>query len=76
MWKIFSSFEMTLIVVNITGVGVSDVREKFLGKGFSSNYMMTIGVEFALKEVTISDLSSFLINTLKISLCLLELFNN
>ncbi|MFX0087902.1 MAG: hypothetical protein ACFFAU_19780, partial [Candidatus Hodarchaeota archaeon] len=33
---------MTLIVVNIAGAGASDVREKFLGKGFTSNYMMTI----------------------------------
>jgi GTPase SAR1 family protein len=29
------------------------LREKYLGKGFSSNYMTTIGSEFALKEMNI-----------------------
>jgi len=48
---------MPLIVVNIAGAGASYVREKFLGKGFSSNYMMTIGAEVALKEATIGDVS-------------------
>jgi GTPase SAR1 family protein len=48
---------MPLIVVNIAGAGASYVREKFLGKGFSSNYMMTIGAEFALKEATIGEVS-------------------
>ncbi|MFX0208823.1 MAG: hypothetical protein ACFFDT_22765 [Candidatus Hodarchaeota archaeon] len=33
----------------------TDLRERYLGKGFSSHYMRSIGVDFALYEKTISD---------------------
>ena len=32
-------------------VGKTAIRERFLGKGFQSNYMMTIGADFAVKEI-------------------------
>lgn len=48
---------MSLIVVNLAGAGSTDVRKKFLGKGFNGRYMMTIGADFALKEVSIGDSS-------------------
>jgi GTPase SAR1 family protein len=46
---------MALMIINIAGAGASEVREKFLGKSFDSNRMMTIGAEFALKEAIIKD---------------------
>ena len=38
-------------------VGKTAIRERYLGKGFQSNYMMTIGADFAVKEIvgTIED---------------------
>ncbi|MHA2347877.1 MAG: hypothetical protein ACXACP_14240 [Candidatus Hodarchaeales archaeon] len=45
-----------LVVVNIAGAGSSDVREKYL-EGFRSNYMMTIGAEFANKKMKIRNKS-------------------
>lgn len=32
-------------------VGKTAIRERYLGKGFQSNYMMTIGADFAVKEI-------------------------
>lgn len=34
--------------------GKTKLREKFLGRGFSANYLLTIGADFALKQVNIS----------------------
>lgn len=33
-------------------VGKTAIRERYLGKGFQSNYMMTIGADFAVKEIS------------------------
>ncbi|UCH32833.1 MAG: GTP-binding protein [Candidatus Bathyarchaeota archaeon] len=35
-------------------VGKTALRERYLGKGFSSNYIMTIGADFAVKQVNIA----------------------
>lgn len=32
-------------------VGKTAIRERYLGKGFQANYMMTIGADFAVKEI-------------------------
>lgn len=34
--------------------GKTKLREKFLGRGFSPNYLLTIGADFALKQVHIT----------------------
>jgi small GTP-binding protein len=36
-------------------VGKTALRERYLGKGFSSNYIMTIGADFAVKAVTVGE---------------------
>jgi GTPase SAR1 family protein len=46
-----------LVTVGFAGVGSSEVRENYLGKGFSSNYMMTVGADFANKNMNIRDKS-------------------
>lgn len=35
------------------GVGKTAIRERYLGKGFRSNYMLTIGADFAMRDDTI-----------------------
>ena len=39
------------------GVGKSAIRERFLGRAFKSNYLATIGADFATKSITINDIS-------------------
>lgn len=36
-------------------VGKTAIRERYLGKGFQSTYMMTIGADFAIKEQEIEN---------------------
>lgn len=35
------------------GVGKTAIRERYLGKGFKANYLMTIGADFAMRDDTI-----------------------
>jgi small GTP-binding protein len=49
------SFLMKIVLAGDGAVGKTALRERYLGKGFSSNYMMTIGADFALKEANIRD---------------------
>ncbi|MHA1214728.1 MAG: GTP-binding protein [Candidatus Hodarchaeales archaeon] len=49
------SFLMKIVLAGDGAVGKTALRERYLGKGFSSNYMMTIGADFALKEAQIRD---------------------
>jgi small GTP-binding protein len=49
------SFLMKIVLAGDGAVGKTALRERYLGKGFSSNYMMTIGADFALKEATIRE---------------------
>jgi len=37
------------------GVGKTSLRERFLGKGFQSGYILTIGADFAVQDLTIGD---------------------
>ncbi len=48
---------MKIVLAGDGAVGKTALRERYLGKGFSSNYMMTIGADFALKEATIREKS-------------------
>jgi small GTP-binding protein len=49
------SFLMKIVLAGDGAVGKTALRERYLGKGFSSNYMMTIGADFALKEAQIRE---------------------
>ena len=40
-----------LLLCGDGSVGKTAIRERYLGKGFQSNYMMTIGADFAVKEI-------------------------
>ena len=44
---------MKITLMGDGAVGKTALRERYLGKGFSSKYMMTIGADFALKETEI-----------------------
>lgn len=44
---------MKIVLCGDGGVGKTALRERYLGRGFQSKYMMTIGADFALKEATI-----------------------
>ncbi|MHA2367423.1 MAG: GTP-binding protein [Candidatus Hodarchaeales archaeon] len=44
---------MKICLLGDGAVGKTALRERYLGKGFSSNYIMTIGADFAVKPVTI-----------------------
>jgi small GTP-binding protein len=37
------------------GVGKTAIRERYLGKGFKANYLMTIGADFAMRDDTIKE---------------------
>lgn len=41
------------VLIGDGGVGKTSLRERYLGRGFSAQYMMTIGADFALKPVKI-----------------------
>ncbi|OLS27883.1 MAG: GTPase KRas precursor [Candidatus Heimdallarchaeota archaeon LC_3] len=47
------TFLMKIVLAGDGGVGKTALRERYLGRGFQSKYMMTIGADFALKETTI-----------------------
>lgn len=44
------SFNMKVVLI---GRGSNIIRERFIGKGFGSDYMKTIGADFARKNTTI-----------------------
>ncbi|MFW9929617.1 MAG: Rab family GTPase [Candidatus Thorarchaeota archaeon] len=42
-----------MVLLGDSGVGKKEIRERYLGRGFQSKYMMTVGADFALKETVI-----------------------
>lgn len=46
-------FLMKVVLLGDGAVGKTALRERFLGKGFASNYLMTIGADFAVKQLEI-----------------------
>ncbi|MFW9856300.1 MAG: hypothetical protein ACFFFG_14705 [Candidatus Thorarchaeota archaeon] len=46
-----------LVTVGLAGAGSSEVRKRYLPKGFSSNYMMTIGAEIVDRKMNVRDRS-------------------
>ncbi|MHA2335762.1 MAG: GTP-binding protein [Candidatus Hodarchaeales archaeon] len=51
----FLFFLMKIVLTGDPGVGKTEFREKFLGRGFQSKYMMTIGADFALQSMVIDE---------------------
>ncbi len=49
------SFLMKIVLAGDGAVGKTALRERYLGKGFTAKYLMTIGADFALKETEIDD---------------------
>ncbi|MHA2363939.1 MAG: GTP-binding protein [Candidatus Hodarchaeales archaeon] len=45
---------LKVCLVGDGAVGKTALRERYLGKGFSTNYLMTIGADFALKNITVN----------------------
>ncbi|MFW9929785.1 MAG: GTP-binding protein [Candidatus Thorarchaeota archaeon] len=43
-----SEIILKLLLIGDGGTGKTSLRERFLGKGFKSDYMMTIGADFAI----------------------------
>lgn len=41
------------VLIGDGAVGKTSLRERYLGRGFSASYMMTIGADFALKKVRV-----------------------
>ena len=48
-------FLMKIVLMGDGAVGKTAIRERYLGKGFQSTYMMTIGADFAIKEQEIHE---------------------
>ncbi|MFQ5980962.1 MAG: Rab family GTPase [Candidatus Heimdallarchaeota archaeon] len=49
---------MLIIKISLLGdgaVGKTSLRRRFMGEGFDESYQLTIGADFASKEVTLSD---------------------
>ena len=44
-----------VVLIGDGAVGKTSIRERYLGRGFSANYMMTIGADFALKQIKLDD---------------------
>ena len=46
---------MKIVLCGDGGVGKTVLRDRYLGRGFQTKYMMTIGADFALKEATVDN---------------------
>ena len=40
-----------VVLVGEPRVGKTSIRRRYLGKGFSQNYMVTLGADFAIKRI-------------------------
>ncbi|MFX1254613.1 MAG: Rab family GTPase [Promethearchaeota archaeon] len=49
-----AGFVMKVVLCGDGAVGKTAIRQRYLGKGFQSTYLMTIGADFAVKEVHIN----------------------
>lgn len=46
-----------VILLGDGAVGKTSIRQRYLGKGFSSEYLMTIGADFSFSSIKIDDIS-------------------
>ncbi|MHA2297040.1 MAG: Rab family GTPase [Candidatus Hodarchaeales archaeon] len=47
------TFLLKMVLAGDGAVGKTSLRERYLGRGFKSQYLQTIGADFALKEIEI-----------------------
>lgn len=47
----FKKFLIKIVLLGDGGVGKTSLFNRFMGKGFKSNYLMTIGADFGVKEI-------------------------
>ncbi|MHA2365778.1 MAG: Rab family GTPase [Candidatus Hodarchaeales archaeon] len=47
--------KMKVLILGDGAVGKTSLRHRYLGRGFQVNYMMTVGADFAVKELTFVD---------------------
>ncbi|MHA1129662.1 MAG: Rab family GTPase [Candidatus Helarchaeota archaeon] len=57
-------FRFKLVLVGEGAVGKTSIRQKYMGKGFSGEYLKTIGADFASKVVEIKDSSGDVIKSI------------
>ena len=50
-----SKWNFKIVLAGDGAVGKTSIRERYMGKGFSSDYLKTIGADFASKKVAIED---------------------
>ena len=50
-----SKWNFKVVLAGDGAVGKTSIRERYMGKGFSSDYLKTIGADFASKKVTVED---------------------
>jgi small GTP-binding protein len=53
--KKLTKWNFKVVLAGDGAVGKTSIRERFMGKGFSSDYLKTIGADFASKKVDIED---------------------
>ena len=54
-WRIFPTILLKIILAGDGAVGKTSLRERYLGRGFKSNYLATIGADFALQDRRIGE---------------------
>lgn len=47
---------LKIVLIGDGGVGKTAIRERYLGKGFKSQYLLTIGADFATKEAIVNNI--------------------
>ncbi len=50
-----SKWNFKVVLAGDGAVGKTSIRERYMGKGFSSDYLKTIGADFASKKVAVED---------------------
>ena len=50
-----SKWNFKIALAGDGAVGKTSIRERYMGKGFSSSYLKTIGADFATKKITIDE---------------------
>lgn len=50
-----TKWNFKIVLAGDGAVGKTSIRERYMGKGFSSDYLKTIGADFASKKVSVGD---------------------
>ena len=45
---------LKIVLIGDGGVGKTAIRERYLGKGFKAQYLLTIGADFAMRDDNVS----------------------